>query len=292
MAEGTKRPAARRPASAPEVSSDQADHPGAAAERRLGRVVAASLPVACLVAAVIVGFVASVASALLVVASGALLGAIALLWASVRTLSGEAPLPEGLELVAANSHDVDGLAEQKRRVLRALKDLDSERAIGRIDVADYEAIAARYRDEAKALMRRMDEQVAPALAEAERLARDFASARGKNGAPADSPPVEAPAGQAERRQCASCGTSNEPGRELLQAVRVVDPRGEGERCEGVVARRSLRRRSGSWRWQHRRRARTLRMATRNCPRDTRPSQARGAEERPAGHPAVAGAGAE
>src|SRR5580693_9417163 len=79
------------------------------AERMLGRVVARGLPAACLTAALIVGFVASVPSALLVVASGALLGSIALLWASVRTLSGDAPLPVDLELLAAQSQDVDGL---------------------------------------------------------------------------------------------------------------------------------------------------------------------------------------
>ena len=55
---------------------------GDEAERFLGRVVALGLPVVCVVAAIIVGFVASVGSALLVVASGALLGTIALLWRS------------------------------------------------------------------------------------------------------------------------------------------------------------------------------------------------------------------
>ena len=101
-------------------------------------------------------------------ASGALLGTIALLWASVRTLSGDAPLPADLEALAAQHRDVDALGEQKRRVLRALKDLEGERALGKIDEADYEALAMQYREEAKALMREMDRNVAPALAEAER----------------------------------------------------------------------------------------------------------------------------
>ena len=105
-----------------------------------------------------VGFAASVGSALLVLASGALLGTIALLWASVRTLSGDAPLPVDLEALAAQRRDVDALGEQKRRVLRALKDLEGERALGKIDEADYEAIATQYREEAKALMREMDRE--------------------------------------------------------------------------------------------------------------------------------------
>ena len=56
------------------------------------------------------------------------------------------------------SRDVDALAEQKRRVLRALKDLENEHALGKIDDADYEAIAMQYRDEAKAMMREMDRE--------------------------------------------------------------------------------------------------------------------------------------
>ena len=34
-------------------------------------------------------------------------------------------------------------------MLRALKDLESEHAIGKIDDADYASFVARYRDEAK-----------------------------------------------------------------------------------------------------------------------------------------------
>jgi hypothetical protein len=74
--------------------------------------------------ALAVGIVESVGSALLVQASGTLLGCIALLWASVRTLTGDAPLPVDLEALAARRHGVDDLGEQKTRVLRALKDLD------------------------------------------------------------------------------------------------------------------------------------------------------------------------
>ena len=96
----------------------------------------------------------------------------------MRTLSGDAPLPVDLEALAAQHRDVDALGEQKRRVLRALKDLEGERALGKIDDADYEAIAMQYREEAKALMREMDRNVAPALAEAERIAREYLAAQG------------------------------------------------------------------------------------------------------------------
>src|SRR5450432_2347091 len=151
---------------------------GDAAERALGRAVAAGLPILSIACAILVGFVASVGSGLLVLASGALIGTIALLWASVRTLSGDAPLPADLEALAAQNRDVDALVEDKRRVLRALKDLENEHAIGKIDDADYETLAMQYRLEAKALMREMDHNAAPALAEAERIAREYLAKQG------------------------------------------------------------------------------------------------------------------
>lgn len=177
------------------------------AERSLGRAVAFGLPVVSVVAAVAVGFVAGLGSGLLVLASGALLGTIALLWASVRTLSGDAPLQTGFQTVAARWHGVDALAEEKRRVLRQLKDLEAEHALGKIDDADYEALVARYRAEAKDVMREMDREIGPRREEAERLAREYLGKRGLiDGAPA----AERAAGPAEdRAACAKCGTSNE-----------------------------------------------------------------------------------
>jgi hypothetical protein len=214
------------PAEPRHEEDDERLHDDLEAERRLGRIVAVGLPVATLAAAVIVGVVASVPSALLVLASGALLGAIALLWASVRTLSGDAPLPEDLEILAAQSHDVDDLAEQKRRILRALKDIENERAIGRIGEADYEEMARRYRDDAKVVMKRMDEREAPAMAEAERLARAYVDKR--TAAP---PRVEAPQGAVAlpsgRRTCLSCGVSNEPDAAFCKKCGAALARSEG-----------------------------------------------------------------
>lgn len=174
------------------------------AERRLGRGVALGLPLAGAVATVVVGVTASFGSAILVLASTALLSTIALLWASLRTLSGDAPLPSGLEEAEAPRGRTDVLAERKRRVLRALKDLENERAIGKIDEPDYADVAARYREEAKAVMREMEAEVAPALEEAEMLARDFLAKRTKSGL------SNAPAATAEDRvACRACGAANE-----------------------------------------------------------------------------------
>jgi ribosomal protein L40E len=192
-------------------------------ERLLGRTIAIGLPVAFITSAVIVGFVASVGSALLVAAAGALLGTIALLWTSLRTLSGDAPLPSGFDDVATQRDGVDTLAEDKRRALRALKDLENERALGRIDDADYETFQNRYREEAKDLMRRIDERTAPSRAEAERVASEYIARRTRSRAttgearPDDrgAKPVElnvraeTEANRTERVSCAKCGASNE-----------------------------------------------------------------------------------
>jgi hypothetical protein len=145
-------------------------------------------------------------SALLVLASGVLLGAIALVWASVRTLSGDAPL--AAELAVATP---DGIAaqldEEKRRLLRALKDLETEHALGRVDDVDYEALVARHRQEAKAVMRQLDAQLVPAREEAERIARQFLE-RTQGGSASTGSDSRERQGEA-RVVCGSCGISNE-----------------------------------------------------------------------------------
>ena len=179
------------------------------AERALGRAVAIGLPVLGVVAAIVVGARTSVGPALLVLAAVALLGTISLLWASVRTLSGDAPLPADLEAPAVQRAGTNALAERKRRVLRALKDLEAEHAIGKIDDADYEAVVAKYRDEAKEVMRQMDVEVSPLRGEAERIARKYLEARGLAGpAPANDAKDDA-VDAGDRLACAGCGTSNE-----------------------------------------------------------------------------------
>jgi hypothetical protein len=203
-----RRTAAGKASAAAETAERSGE--GDEAERFLGRAVAVGLPVVCVLAAISVGVAASVGSALLVLASGALLGTIALLWASVRTLSGDAPLPVDLEALAAQSRDVDVLGEKKRRVLRALKDLEGERAIGKIDESDYEEIARSYREEAKELMREMDRNAAPALAEAERVAREYLLAQGLGSIDEVAPPPTRDAKPRERVACPGCATSNEP----------------------------------------------------------------------------------
>ncbi len=111
--------------------------------------------------------VGGLAPAFLVMAGLALAGAIFLLYSSIMNLTGEAEmtLDEALALVAPSREE-----ERKRAVLRALKDLEYERSVGKIGEADYAELTSRYREEAKRLLHAVDEARADQLAAAEVLA--------------------------------------------------------------------------------------------------------------------------
>lgn len=103
---------------------------------------------------------------LLTVAGVMLLATVVLLWSSVQSLTGEAEmtLDEALGLAAPSAEE-----ERKRAVLRALKDLEYERGVGKISEEDYAELVARYRADAKALLRALEAQDEDARARAERL---------------------------------------------------------------------------------------------------------------------------
>jgi hypothetical protein len=190
-------------------------------ERALARATAWGIPAVTAVTTITVGVLFGVGPGILVVASGALVSVIAFLWASLRTLGGDAPLPEGLVAAGSARHDVSSADERKRRTLRALKDLEHEHAIGKIDDTDYEVISARYRETAKAILREMDFQVEPMRAKAEEIARAHLAKKGLGAAGTadgeravvakDAPaPDSTKKASAPRLACTSCATSNEP----------------------------------------------------------------------------------
>ncbi len=196
----------------------------AAQERALGRNVAIGLPAGTVLIALGVGFAFGIGPAILVLAGGALLGAIVLFWASLRTLGGDAPLPTALEeLGSARRHD--DLSEKKERVLRSLKDLENERAVGKLEEDDYLEVSARYRDEAKAILRQQDDEVAPYRKRAEEIAAAYLKKRGLGVAKADATEekadadgkvasTEEPAATSAPKAmakptCPSCGTAND-----------------------------------------------------------------------------------
>jgi hypothetical protein len=127
------------------------------------------LPILTVVGATVTGVALGVEIALLVVAGGALAGVIALLWASVQALTGESPLTleEALTLGAPSAEE-----EQKRAVLRALKDLEYERGVGKISEEDYAELSERYRAEARRLIQLLDAGSGPERERAEKALRE------------------------------------------------------------------------------------------------------------------------
>jgi len=134
-------------------------------------------PLAVVAAAVLFGNIFGLGLGLLIIGGGVLFGSIWLIWSSLQGLGSDAPitLEEALSLGAPSAEE-----EQKRAVLRALKDLESERAVGKISDEDYASLAEHYRSEAKRLLRAVDRDSGPGRERAERLlAERLAAANGK-----------------------------------------------------------------------------------------------------------------
>jgi hypothetical protein len=131
------------------------------------------------VAVIVTGVLVGVEVMLLVLAGCALLGVIALLWASVQSLTGQSPLTldEALTLAAPSAEE-----EQKRAVLRALKDIEYELSVGKISPQDHAEFSARYRAEAMRLMQRLDESEKPAAAQIEALVEQRLAERARTAA--------------------------------------------------------------------------------------------------------------
>lgn len=162
------------------------------------RWIALVIPVGTASIAFAIGVATSAAPAILVLVGGAILGAVLLFWASVRSLTGDAPLAEGLATAAIETK-LSEAHERKKRALRALKDLENERALGKLDEEDYAVLAAQYRDEAKDAMRALDTEIAPRREKAEEIIRAHLARRR----------VSSEVTEDEARACPSCETTND-----------------------------------------------------------------------------------
>jgi len=180
-------------------------------------------PVITLLTAAIAGTLYGVQLVVLILAAAALLLVIWLLWSSVQALTGESELTfeEAFSLGTRSAEE-----EQKRAVLRALKDLEYERSVGKISDDDYHEYATRYRAEAKRLIQGLEENLAEGrrqveaelarrLSKKSSLAQQSASSEAQSSAaPASadvaSEPSHAPA-EAQRgsHDCPFCRVKNE-----------------------------------------------------------------------------------
>jgi hypothetical protein len=190
------------------------------------RLVRWAAPLTTLIVAIVLGTLYGVQLVVLTFAGGALLLVIALLWSSVQALAGESELSfeEAFSMGARSAEE-----EQKRAVLRALKDLDYERSVGKISEDDYHEYSARYRAEAKRLIRDLDENLAEARKQVERelerrvgklepaAEEDETSAEEPAhisvveaaSSPETSTPVTPKKAEKALRECAACKTRNE-----------------------------------------------------------------------------------
>jgi len=221
---------------------------GAGPERVLARALVWALPLGTVVVALGVGVVFDVASAFLVLVTGALLGAILLLWFSLRTLAGDVPADPSLDAGLASAMPRTELDERKGRALRSLKDLEQEHAIGKINEQDYKKLLVEYRTQAKAVIREMDDTIAPHRAEAEELVREHLKKRHIEPASEKAEAALAPAkvvapaaDDVERVVCASCETANDGdatfckkcGARLAEEDADDEEEDEGEETEGA-----------------------------------------------------------
>ena len=147
-------------------------------ERRIAQGVAIGLPAVTVTLAAVMGVTIGAPMAILVLAAGMLLGVIGLFWASLRILSGDAPLSPELEALDASGHAVDALASRKKMLLRALKDLDNERALGKLEEEDHEQLSQTYRNELKDVLARIDASLEPHRKKAEDAARSYLAKTG------------------------------------------------------------------------------------------------------------------
>jgi ribosomal protein L40E len=170
-------------------------------ERRIARAVAIGLPLVTAILALVTGMTMGTPMAILVMASGVLLGVIALFWASLRILSGDAALSPELEALDATAHAVDALASRKKMLVRALKDLENERALGKLEEDDFEQLSHTYRGELKEVLTRIDASLEPHRPKAEDAARAYLAKAGlaeeARKAPASKVAPEAPESEPE-----------------------------------------------------------------------------------------------
>lgn len=98
------------------------------------------------------------ALALLVLAAGALLLVISLIYRSVMVMLDADDDEQGDAAVAGGTAVRTLAEEQKERAVKALRDLEHEHAIGNTNEEDYATLRARFREDAKEAMRDVDEE--------------------------------------------------------------------------------------------------------------------------------------
>jgi hypothetical protein len=189
---------------APAAAAEPAATPrGEAFSPELVALLRKVVPAVWLLAAIAGGVMSSVAVGFLIAAAGALTLVITLMWTSVQSLTGGTALgfEEALGMGAPSK-----VEEEKRAVLRALKDLEFELSVGKISPEDYAELWAKYRAQARRLIQTVDETLAPARQEVEKaIAVRLEKARIPAEMPAETAPGEDDPPSDERDEPAKAG---------------------------------------------------------------------------------------
>jgi hypothetical protein len=158
-----------------DVSSKRGKRPARADLEKWSRWLVPGAAALLLLLTLVIGWIFGPAFGVLILAVGAMLAAVTSLWNSLRALFGETPLSrEDAYAIGAPSTE----EEQKRAVVRAIKDLEFERSVGKISEADYRELVGRYRNEAKRLLRQIDAAARPEREGVERLVASHLRAQG------------------------------------------------------------------------------------------------------------------
>jgi hypothetical protein len=125
----------------------------------------------------------------MVLASTALLLALVALWSSLRRALA-ATTEGGPSLEGAELPDRAALLDEKKSLLRAIKDLEYEHAVGKISPEDFKRLDLAYRVRAKEVIALLEQDLAPYQAKAEALLEARVGAAAPRSEESAAPPAE------------------------------------------------------------------------------------------------------
>lgn len=150
--------------------------------------------------------------------------ALVALWQSLRSAFGGGA--SALGDVEAGLPERAALLEEKKTLLRAIRDIAFEREVGKIGDEDFTRLDQAYRRRAKRVLELLDQDLGDYLARADRIVEDAMRGRGKKQKSKRKKKVECPECGAENDEgaetcaecdapmapltCDSCGVSNDP----------------------------------------------------------------------------------
>lgn len=142
----------------------------------------------------------------IVLGAGALVLTLFWLWQSMRHAFAHAGDVVHAGVISPGTRERAGLLAKKQALLLALKDLEAERDIGKLSEADFKELNARYRAQAREVLKKLDTQLEPHR-QAARALLDGKVAAAAPPAPVDVAPATATV--ETDGACPTCATAND-----------------------------------------------------------------------------------